>query len=104
VRLPAHKATKRKGKIKPKPGALVASVGCDRAAKVTLTGLLTELLGKKPKHGKQRSKRYKLGPVSGSTVAEVPLAVTLKLPTAATAGLEHKRKELIAFTLVASAA
>jgi hypothetical protein len=31
--------------------------------------LLTTDIGKKPKHGKQKSKSYKLGPVSGSAKA-----------------------------------
>jgi hypothetical protein len=103
VRLAGHSASKGKHR-KPKPGKLLVSVGCDQSAKITLRGMLTELLGKKPKHGKQRRKRFKLGPVSGAVTGTEVGTLTMKLPPEAAQGLERKRKEQVAFTLVAQKA
>ena len=72
-----------KGKAKkgaPKPGTVSLTVKCNQAGKVKLTGTLTQLIGSKPKHGKQKSKTYKLGPVSGTVKAGHGLTLTIKLP------------------------
>src|SRR6185437_604932 len=53
VLLAARKGKAPKGA--PKPGTLSLSVRCNQAGKVKLTGNLTQLIGAKPKHGKQKS-------------------------------------------------
>jgi List-Bact-rpt repeat protein len=93
----------RKGKAAkraPKPGTVSLVVKCDRAVKVRLTGTLTQLIGAKPKHGKQKSETYRLGPVSGSVTAGKALTLTVKLPAAAVTALGHGAKESAKFTAV----
>jgi hypothetical protein len=65
-------AAPRKGKGKPKvkPGTLAATVHCDRATTVTVSAVITEVVGKKPKHGKQRTKTFRIGPVRASMAGE----------------------------------
>jgi hypothetical protein len=98
VLLAARKGKARKGA--PKPGTVALVVKCDRATKVRLTGTLTQLIGAKPKHGKQKSKTYKLGPVSGSLTAGRGLTLTVKLPAAAVRALGKRAKESATFTAV----
>ena len=93
----------RKGKAAkgaPKPGTLSLSVRCNQAGKVKLTGNLTQLIGAKPKHGKQKSKVYKLAPGSGSVKAGRVLTLTVKLPAGAVSALGHGAKESATFTAV----
>jgi hypothetical protein len=93
----------RKGKAKkgaPKPGTVSLSIKCNQAGSVKLTGTLTQLIGPKPRHGKQKSKTYKLGPVSGSLKAGRSLTLTVKLPAAAVTALARGAKESGAFTAV----
>jgi hypothetical protein len=65
---------------------------------VKLTGTLTQLIGARPKHGKQKSKVYKLGPVNGSVTGGRGLTLTVKLPAAAVIALGSGAKESAAFT------
>lgn len=91
----------RKGKAKqgaPKPGTVSLVLKCNQAGKVKLTGALTQLIGAKPTHGKQKSKTYKLGPVSGSVKAGRALTLTVKLPAGALSALGHGAKESVKFT------
>jgi hypothetical protein len=67
VLLAAPKGKARKGA--PKPGTVSLTVKCAEAGKVKLTGTLIQLIGAKPKHGKQKSKSYKLRPVTGKVKA-----------------------------------
>jgi hypothetical protein len=93
----------RKGKAAngaPKPGTLSLTVTCNRAGKVKLTGTLTQLIGAKPKHRKQKSKTYKLGPVSGTVKAGKGLTLTVKLPAAAVTALGGGAQESATFTAV----
>jgi hypothetical protein len=69
---------------------------------VKLTGVLTELLGKKPKHGKQKTKTFTLGPVRGSLGAGVGTTLVLKLPHGALSGLQSKAGESVALTVIAT--
>ncbi len=79
VLLKARKGKPKKGAPVLKPGTLSLTVKCGQAGKVKLTGTLTQLIGVKPKHGKQKSKTYKLGPVIGSVTAGHVLTLTVKL-------------------------
>jgi List-Bact-rpt repeat protein len=93
----------RKGKAAkraPKPGTVTLTVKCSQAGRVKLTGTLTQLIGAKPKHGKQKSKTYKLGPVSRSLTAGRVLTLTVKLPAAAVSALGRGAKESAKFTAV----
>ncbi|HUA71730.1 MAG TPA: hypothetical protein VMA96_11620 [Solirubrobacteraceae bacterium] len=99
VLLVAPKGKPKKGAPIVKPGTLTLTVKCDQAGKAKLTGTLTQLIGQKPKHGKQKSKSYKLGPVSGSAKAGKALTLTVKLPAAAVTALGHGAKESATFTV-----
>jgi len=99
VLLAAPKGKPKRGAPKVKPGTLTLTVKCGQSGKVRLTGTLTQLIGQKPKHGKQKSASYKLGPVSGSVKAGKPLALTVKLPAAAVAALGRGAKESAMFTV-----
>ncbi len=97
----------RKGKAKrgaPKPGTVSLVLKCDQGGRVRLTGTLTQLVGAKPKHGKQKSKTYRLGPVNGSVTAGRGLTLTIKLPAAAVSALGHGAKESAKFTAVTGSA
>ncbi|HET6869427.1 MAG TPA: hypothetical protein VFH80_26185 [Solirubrobacteraceae bacterium] len=96
----------RKGKAAkraPKPGTVSLTVKCNQAGKVKLTGTLTQLIGAKPNHGKQKSKTYRLGPVSGSVKAGRVLTLTIKLPAGAVTALGRGAKESARFTAVTGA-
>lgn len=91
----------RKGKAAkraPEPGTIALAVKCDQAGTVKLTGTLTQLIGAKAKHGKQKPKTYKLGPVSGSVKAGKSLTLTVKLPAAAVSALAKGATESATFT------
>lgn len=98
--LAARKGKAKKGAPVIKPGTVSLVVKCIRAGKVKLTGTLTQLIGAKPRHGKQKSKTYKLGPVSGSVTAGKALTLTVKLPAGAVSALGNGAKESAAFTAV----
>jgi hypothetical protein len=99
VLLVAPKGKSKKGAPVVKPGTLSLIVECGQAGKLKLTGTLTQLIGKKPKHGKQKSRSYKLGPVSGSAKASKALTLTIKLPAAAVTALGQGAKESATFTV-----
>ena len=50
------------------------------------------------RHGRQKSKSYKLGPVSGSVKAGKALTLTVKLPAPAVTALGHGATESASFT------
>ena len=97
---------------KPKPthgrkssasvGTLSLNATCNQAVAVKLTGTLTELLGHKPKHGKQKTTTFRLGPLRGSLHAGVGRTLALQLPHGALSGLQSKARESVALTLVAT--
>jgi hypothetical protein len=94
---------KRKGKTKPRVvgGALQVTVTCDQSASVRLAGRLG-LVGKKPGHGKARTKVYALGPSSATVSKGVPKPVTLRLPLATIHALIAKARESVRITLAAT--
>jgi hypothetical protein len=101
VHLP-ERTRSRRPKTKPRAGTLTVIMNCDQAARVTLSGKLIEPLGKKPKHGKQHTRRVRFGLATASVKAGVPKALTLRLPKPAVTGLEHKKAQKIVFTIVTS--
>jgi hypothetical protein len=98
VLLAAPKGKAKAGAPVLKPGTLSLTVTCNQAGKVKLTGTLTQLVGAKPKHGKQKSKTYKLGPVNGTVKAGKMLTLTVKLPAAAVSALGTGAGESATFT------
>ena len=100
--LPPLKKPKRKHASKQSAGTLALRLTCNQAASVKLTGQVTALIGKKPKHGKQRAKVFSVKPKRASVRSAVALTLTIKLPAAAIAALRHGAKESVAFTLTAS--
>jgi hypothetical protein len=83
-------------------GTIVVEVKCDQGASVTLTGTLTELLGKKRRHGKQRGRRFQLVPTKAPVTAGIRKTLALKLPKAALTDLAHGAKESVALALTAA--
>jgi len=83
-------------------GTLAVTAKCNPAVTVQLTGMVTELVGKKPKHGKQKTKSFKLGPVRASLTAGAGRTLVVKLPKGALRGLKSKAKEAAALLLVAT--
>jgi hypothetical protein len=99
VLLPTHKKGKRANKS---AGTLALQVKCGQSVSITFTGKLIELVGKKPKHGKQRAKSFRLGAVHASVTPAVATVLTVKLPVSALTGLAHSARESVTFTLIAS--
>jgi hypothetical protein len=59
-------------------------------------------VGKKPKHGAQKTRRFDLQPVSSELAAGVGKTLVLKLPNGAISGLERKTIESVTLTLIAT--
>jgi hypothetical protein len=97
-----QKRGRKKGAPKVKPGTLTLTVKCDQAAKVRLTGTLTRPLGKKPRHGRQRSKVYRLAPVSASVEAARSVTLTVRLPAGALTAFGRGAKESATFAVTAT--
>ena len=95
---------KHKGKARPKiaAGQLRITVTCTDIASVKLAGSLTMPLGKKPKHGKRRTKTYHLGPRSTTVAKGVGMVVALKLPLKTVIALAARTKESVKVTLDAT--
>ncbi len=102
VLVAAQKGRRKKGAPRLKRRTLTVTVKCDQAAQVKLTGTLTQLLGKKARHGKQRSKVYRLGPVSASVKAARSLTLAVRLPAGALTAPGKGAKESAAFTVTAT--
>jgi hypothetical protein len=97
---------KHKGKARPKitAGQLRVTVTCTDAASVSLAGRLTMPVGKKPKHGKQHTKAYNLGPTGAGVAKGVSTVIPLKLPLNTVVALVAKAKESVRITLSATSA
>jgi IPT/TIG domain len=98
----AKRKPKKRQKSNASVGTLSLTAACSQAVSVRLTGVLTELVGKKPKHGTQKTRRFDLGPVSGTLAAGVGKTLVLKLPNGAISGLKSKANESAALTLIAT--
>jgi hypothetical protein len=98
----AKRKPKKGHKSKASVGTLSLTATCSQAVSVKLTGVLTELVGKKPKYGTQKTRRFDLGPVSGALAAGVGKTLILKLPSSAISGLKSKDNESVALTIIAT--
>jgi hypothetical protein len=63
---------------------------------------LTEVLRKKPKHGKRHPVKFRLGPLGASVNANVQRTLLLRLPNAALTALAQKAKESATLILTAA--
>jgi hypothetical protein len=110
VKREVARPTKRRHKLRrarearrsEKAGAIAATVRCDQAAEVMLAGTLTEVLRKKPRHGKRHPVKFRLGPIRASVSAGVPRKLLLRLPHAALTALAQKAKESATLVLTAA--
>ena len=95
---------KSKGKHRPKPslGTLTLKLSCNQAAAGTLSGKLTERIGKKPAHGEQRAKTFSLRGTHVSLRAGVPIGLVIKLPADALTALSRGASESLTLTLTAT--
>jgi hypothetical protein len=98
----AKRKPKKRQKSNASAGTLSLTATCDQAVSARLTGALTELAGKKPKHGTRKTRRFDLGPVSWALAAGVGKTLVLKLPNAAISGLKNKAIESATLTLIAT--
>jgi outer membrane protein assembly factor BamB len=98
---------KRRGKHAPRPPAF-ATVGlvvrCDQAARVVLTGTVTEHMAKKGRHGKARTRTVRLSRVRGPVRAGTAGAFQLRLTAPLLRALERRVRETGAFSVTAVSA
>jgi hypothetical protein len=97
----APKKPKHGKLVRPKypPGALPIVVHCNQSAHASLTATVTEPIGKKPKHGKQKTTTVRLGPVRASLLANTDKTLTLRLTPGLLTDLKHHAKMSVALTL-----
>ena len=89
---------------KVKAGQLRVTVTCTDNASVKLAGTLTMPEGKKPKHGRQRMRTYRLGPSTTTVAKGTGTVVAVKLPLNPVVVLARKVKESVKVTLSATSA
>ncbi|MBV9417934.1 MAG: hypothetical protein JO363_23320, partial [Solirubrobacterales bacterium] len=104
VLLAAPRGKPKKGAPAAKPGTLSLTIKCNQSGKVKLTGKLTQLIGTRPKHGKQKTKTYPLGPVNASVRAGRVVTLVVKLPAAAVTALGNGARQSASFTAVLTGA
>jgi hypothetical protein len=94
----------RRGKhaSKQKPGTLSVTLSCNQRVGVTLTGRVIRLVGKKPRHGKQRTATVNLAQARRTVNAGRKVTLTVKLPASAVTALGHGANETVAFTLAST--
>jgi hypothetical protein len=102
--LTVERKHKRKAKPRITAGQLRVTVTCSQTASVSLAGRLSLAIGKKPKHGKQRTKVYTLGPSAANAPQSVASVVSLKLPLKTVVALAAKAKESVRISLDATSA
>jgi hypothetical protein len=81
-------------------GAITVVVNCDAAARVSATGLLTEITH--PRRGRSRTLRLHLTTATASVAAGVSRTLVLKLPVQALSGLTARNHESATLTLTAT--
>ena len=98
---PRSNKVQTKGKPKSKIGKLTVSVTCTESATATVRAKL-KAQGKKPRHGKAKTRTFSLGAVHGSAGANVALTLAMKLPASALTALKRGEKESVVFMLKAT--
>ena len=95
------KAKKVHGK-RPPEGVLTLFAKCSQAAKVWVSGKLTERPHKRSRHAKVHAKTFKLGPVNAIVRAGTKATLKLKLKRGELKALRHKVTESVRLTLTAA--
>jgi outer membrane protein assembly factor BamB len=100
-RVKVHHPKRRKHhKHAPAAYATVALVArCDQAAQVNLSAVVTERLAKKGKHGKAKTRRFRLAAVRATLKAGAARTIDLRLGPSLLRALEQHVRESGAFTL-----
>lgn len=100
-RVTIHNPKRRKHQKHAAPAfATVAMMAkCDQAARVSLTGVVTERLPAVGNHGKARIRRFRLTAVQASLAAGVSRMLELRLSPSLLRALEQRIREAGAFTL-----
>jgi outer membrane protein assembly factor BamB len=88
----------------PVYGTVSLIAWCSQAAQVTLNGIVTERLGRKPRHRKARIRIFRLAPVRATLVPPVARMLRLRLAPALMRALERRVLASGAFTLTAAGA
>jgi hypothetical protein len=95
-----HPRAPRHGKHAPAPFGTVGLVAkCSQTGRVGLTGIVTELLGNKPRHGKARTRKVHLAGVHVTLTAGVARTLQLRITPSLLLALERRIREMGAFTL-----
>ena len=90
------------GKAKQALGVIAVTAKCDEGATGTLKDAATEFVGEKPKHGKQRTKVFRLPTAAFRLKPGTPRIVTVQLPQVLIVALEHGTAVSAVFTLTAT--
>lgn len=93
--LPSRKNNHKNASV----GRVALTLICNQTAQVTVTGKLTELVGKKPK---QHRVTFSLGPAHGQANPGRSYQLSIKLPSAAVSALASLTPESLSLTITAS--
>jgi hypothetical protein len=94
--------SKKNRRARTVAGTLTLTALCDQTANATVTGVLSESIGKKSRHSKPRTRRLMLATITASLSAHVPKALDLKLPQTALTALKDNVRESMTLTLAAT--
>ena len=101
VKIHQPKKPRHRKRAPPTFGTVGLVATCSQNASVTLTGLVTEVLGKQPRHGRARTKSFHLATVRATLKAGVARTLQLRLTPTLLPALEHRVRESALFTLIA---
>ena len=101
VKIHQPKKPRHRKRAPPAFGTVGLVATCSQNASVTLTGLVTEVLGKQPRHGRARTKSFHLATVRATLKAGVARTLQLRLTPTLLPALEHRVRESALFTLIA---
>jgi hypothetical protein len=104
VRIHHPRKPKHRGRASPALGTVGLIAKCDQNMSVTLRGLVTEVLGTKPKHGKAQTRSFHLASVRATVQAGVARTLRLRLAPALLRGLERRFRASAVFTLASGGA
>jgi outer membrane protein assembly factor BamB len=97
-----HPRRRRHEKHAPAPyGTIALTATCSQATNVAVGGTVTEQLGRKPKHGRAKTRRFRLSQVHATLNPGVAATLELRLSDSALGALTHATKRSGTFTLTA---
>jgi len=86
----------------PAFGALTLIAQCDQSVRASLSGIVTELLGNRPKHGKRKTRTVHLATMRTTLVARAARPLQIRIAPSLLLALEHRIPEAGTFTLTAT--